>query len=160
MSSTHQKIRIALLGLWVGAMAFFSFFVAPAAFAVLPSTQLAGQVVSRTLGGLEIFGIITGALLLALVLRSGSRRNGAFIFELIVVALMTAASVISRFVVSARLHQIRVEFGERLNSLPKTDATKATFDLLHQVSVGLTGFTLLAALALIVFLITKKPDGQ
>jgi Domain of unknown function (DUF4149) len=160
MSSQLQKIRIALLGLWIGAMAFFSFFVAPAAFAVLPSTQLAGQVVSRTLGGLEIFGMIVGVLLLALVLVSRSQQNRIFPFEMIVIILMTAASAISRFVVSARLHQIRVEFGERLNSLPATDATKATFNLLHQVSVGLTGFMLLAALVLMIMLITTPPREQ
>lgn len=160
MTSQLLKIRIALLGLWIGAMAFFSFFVAPAAFAVLPSTQLAGQVVSRTLGGLEVFGMIVGGLLLALGLLSRSRRSGAFTFELVVVALMTAAAAFSRFVVSAKLHQTRLEFGERLTSLPITDPTKATFNLLHQVSVGLTGLMLLAALVLIVFLIKAHPREQ
>jgi hypothetical protein len=46
------KIRLTLLGLWLGAMAFFSFVVAPSAFAVLPQQQMAGALVSRTLGAL------------------------------------------------------------------------------------------------------------
>jgi hypothetical protein len=154
------KTRLALLALWVGAMMFFSFFVAPAAFAVLPSTYLAGQVVSRTLGGLEIFGLVVALLLLTLLLASWRARARGFAFELAVVVLMLVSAAISRFIVSARLHQIRLEFGERLNSLAVTDPARATFELLHQVSVGLTGFNLLAALALIIFLISTRPAGQ
>ncbi|HWQ32843.1 MAG TPA: DUF4149 domain-containing protein [Blastocatellia bacterium] len=154
------KTRLALLALWVGAMMFFSFFVAPAAFAVLPSTYLAGQVVSRTLGGLEVLGLVIAVLLLALLLASRRAQARGFAFELAVIMLMLVSAAISRFIVSARLHQIRLEFGERLSSLAATDPTRATFDLLHQVSVGLTGFNLLAALALIIFLIRTRPAGQ
>ena len=147
------RIRIALLGLWTGAMAFFSFFVAPAAFAALPSTYLAGQVVSRALGGLEIFGMIVGVLLLALLLIERSPRRRAFGFELTLIVLMIAATAVSRFVVSARLHQIRLDFGESLARLPVADSIRVSFDLLHRISVGLTSFNLLAALVLIAFLI-------
>ncbi|HZS08847.1 MAG TPA: DUF4149 domain-containing protein [Blastocatellia bacterium] len=147
------RIRIALLGLWAGAMAFFSFFVAPAAFAVLPSTHLAGQVVSRTLGGLEIFGMIVGVTLLVLLLIERSPRRRTFAFEFIVIVLMIAATALSRFVVSARLHEIRLNFGEALGQLPVTDPARVSFDLLHRISVGLTGFDLLAALVLITLLV-------
>jgi hypothetical protein len=44
-----SDIRILLLGLWLGAACFFSFAVAPSAFGVLPSRELAGLVVNRTL---------------------------------------------------------------------------------------------------------------
>ena len=152
------KTRLALLGLWIGAMFFFSFFVAPAVFGVLPSTYLAGQVVSRTLGGLEIFGLVIGLALIAL--RLAARRGKGFIFELALLLLMLAATAVSRFVVSARLHQIRLEYGERLAGLAADDPTRATFNLLHQVSVSLTGLTLLAALALMIFLITRRSTEQ
>lgn len=155
MTHILWRTRLALLALWLGAMMFFSFFVAPAAFAVLPSTYLAGQVVSRTLGGLELFGLPVGLILLALLLAARSSRTKGFWFELIGIVLMIAATAISRFVVSARLHQIRLEFGEKLNSLAVTDPTRVTFDSLHQVSVGLAGFNLLAALVLIVYLIVS-----
>lgn len=148
------KIRLALLGLWIGAICFFSFFVAPAAFGVLPSTYLAGQVVSRTLGGLEISGLVVGLALIVLLL--AARRRKGFMFELVMLALMLAATAISRFVVSARLHQIRLDFGERLAGLAADDPTRTTFNFLHQVSVGLTGLTLLAALALLIFLIASR----
>ena len=77
-----QKTRLTILGLWLGAMAFFSFVVAPSAFAVLQQQQLAGALVSRTLGALEIIGIIAGAKpdverLTALIERMREESKGA-----------------------------------------------------------------------------------
>jgi hypothetical protein len=42
-----KDIRALLIALWLGAACFFSFAVAPSAFGVLPSRELAGSVVSR-----------------------------------------------------------------------------------------------------------------
>jgi hypothetical protein len=149
-----QKTRLALLGLWVGAMSFFSFFVAPSAFAVLPSRQ-AGEVVSRTLAGLEVLGLALGALILLLLLVAPSSNRKAAIFEGALLLLMIAAMAVSRFIVSARLHDLRVQLGEALVGLPATDPSRASFDLLHQISVGLMSFNLLAALVLVAFLVWR-----
>jgi hypothetical protein len=153
---TLQNIRLTLLGLWLGAMCFFSFFVAQAAFAVLPSSYLAGQVVSRTLGNLETFGIILGVLLLALRMADAPRNSLRFFFETLLLALMTGAMVVSKFVISARLHQIRVDYGEKLQTMPRTEFVRQAFDQLHVLSVGMTGFTMLAALVLIAALIALQ----
>lgn len=151
----NQKIRIALLSFWLGTMAFFSFVVAPAAFGVLPTQHLAGQVVSRTLGVAEIFGIVLGAILVVLLLFARGRKSRIFFFELITIALMTAAMVTSKMV-SGWMHGLRVRAGETLYTLPATDPIRSSFDQLHQVSVGLTGFAMLAAIVLIVMLAGRK----
>src|SRR5499426_721531 len=149
-----QKIRLALLGIWLGAMAFFSFVVAPGAFAVLPNQQLAGALVSKTLGALEIIGIIIGALLIAiLVLASG--RDRAFLYELIALALMTASMLVSHFVVSRRMHELRMSLGE-IAQLAANDSARVEFDRLHQYSVWLMGFNILGAIALIVYLARRN----
>jgi hypothetical protein len=153
-----QKIRLAIVGMWLGAMVFFSFFVAPSAFAVLPSHQ-AGAVVARTLAGMEMLGLALGILMLLVLLTTLRPRGKGFVFELIVIALMTAAMAVSRFIVSARLHELRARTGEALSQLPPTDATRATFDWLHQVSVGLMLFNLLAALLLLVFLLWRDKSA-
>jgi Domain of unknown function (DUF4149) len=149
-----QKIRLALLGIWLGAMAFFSFVVAPAAFAVLPTRQLAGSLVSRTLGALEIIGIIIGALLIAILVLS-KERTRAFLYELIALALMTTSMLVSRFFVSSRLHQLRVSLGE-IAQLASADPARLEFDRLHQYSVWLMGFNILGAIALIIYLARRN----
>ncbi|HZF38064.1 MAG TPA: DUF4149 domain-containing protein [Blastocatellia bacterium] len=149
-----QNIRLAILGLWLGAMAFFSFVVAPGAFAVLPQQQLAGSLVSRTLGVLEIIGILIGALLIAILIFS-SERSKASLYELIALALMTASMLVSHFVISNRLHQMRVSLGE-IAQLAANDPARLEFDRLHQYSVWLMGFDILGAIALIVYLARRN----
>jgi len=149
-----QKIRLAILGLWLGAMAFFSFVVAPAAFATLPQQQLAGAIVSRTLGALEIGGAIIGALLIAILLFS-RERDMAFLYELIALALMTISMLVSHFVVSRRMHDLRVSLGE-IAQLAANDPARLEFDRLHQYSVWLMGFDILGAIALIVYLARRN----
>lgn len=150
-----QKIRIALLGLWLGAMALFSFGVAPAAFAVLPA-HLAGQVVSRVLSAVEIAGIFTGVVLIVcLVCEASRQRRAATIVEAILLALMLLSTLVSRYVVSARLHTIRLGAGENISALPSGDPARAAFDLLHQTSVGLMSFNLITAIVLIGLLISR-----
>jgi hypothetical protein len=150
-----DKIRLAILGLWLGAMTFFSFVVAPAAFAVLPLPQLAGALVSRTLGILEIIGIALGALLIIILVLSKGRGGRAFLFELITLALMTVSMLVSHFAVSRRLHAMRMQFGE-ISLLAAGDSARVTFDRLHQYSVWLMTFDIMAAIVLIVFLARRN----
>jgi hypothetical protein len=149
-----QNIRLAILGLWLGAMAFFSFVVAPAAFAVLKQQQLAGALVSRTLGILEISGAITGGLLIAILILS-RERGGTSPFELISLLLMTASMLVSHFVVSKRMLEMRARLGE-IALLAPTDPSRLEFDRLHQYSVWLMGFDILGAIALILYLARRN----
>ena len=142
------------MGLWLGAMAFFSFVVAPSAFAVLRQQQLAGALVSRTLGALEIIGIIIGALLIAILVVSRG-RDRAFLYELIALALMTVSMLVSHFVVSRRMHELRMSLGE-IAQLAANDPARVEFDRLHQYSVWLMGFNILGAIALIVYLARRN----
>jgi len=149
-----QKIRLATLGLWLGAMAFFSFVVAPSAFAVLKQQQLAGSLVSRTLNILEIIGMVIGALLIATLILS-RERDRAFLYELIALALMTVSMLVSHFVVSRRMHELRMSLGE-IAQLAANDPARLEFDRLHQYSVWLMGFNILGAIALIVYLARRN----
>lgn len=150
-----QKIRLAILGLWLGAMAFFSFVVAPAAFAVLRQQQLAGALVSRTLGVLEITGVIIGALLIVILIFSRERDGKAAFYELIALALMTASMLVSHFFVSRRMNELRASLGE-IALLAANDPARLEFDRLHQYSVWLMGFDILGAIALIVYLARRN----
>ena len=135
-------------------MAFFSFVVAPAAFAVLPSPQLAGNLVSRTLGVAEIIGIVLGIILLVSLLSGRWRDKRGTLFEFITLALMTLSMIVSHFVVSQRLHGMRARFGD-ISALALTDPVRVAFNQLHQYSVWLMGFNILAALILVIIMVWR-----
>ena len=46
------------------------------------------------------------------------------------------------------MHSLRVQAGEKLYTLAAGDPIRSSFDQLHKVSVGLTGFAMLAAAVL------------
>lgn len=156
MNSTADRTRLGILALWLGIMAYFSLVVAPIAFSVLGDPRLAGNIVSRNLAVTEGVGIVLGLILITITLRQVVRRVRAGRFDranLAILIGMTAMMVISKFLVSARLHQIRIEYGERLGSLAATDPVRTSFNSLHQVSVWLMGLTMIGALILIIRLI-------
>ncbi len=151
MQSISLRVRLGLTGIWLGVGSTFSFVVAPSAFAVLPSRELAGSIVSRVLSSVEVIGMVVGILLIILWFADSRRTRSTL--EIALYFLITLAMGFSRFVVSPRLHSIRQEFGNQLAGLPSGDASRQSFDLLHRVSVGLMGFDLLAAFAALLVLI-------
>lgn len=108
--------------------------------------------VSRVLSAVEIIGICVG--LLSLILSFGKRR-GIAVAEIILLLLLTVSMAISRLLVSARLHSIRLQFGEQLGALAREDPVRSTFDLLHQTSVALLVISLLSAILLLGMLIWR-----
>jgi hypothetical protein len=143
-------LRILLIAVWLGAALFFSFGVAPSAFAVLPSRELAGSIVNRTLMIVNYSGVIIGLILLAtsFVSRQNISR-GRLLFEQIVLLLLTAACAVGQFIIGARLHNLRLQIGRPIDELATDDPLRVAFNDLHVYSV----IILLAAMtaALIAF---------
>jgi Domain of unknown function (DUF4149) len=151
------KLRIAILGFWIGVIALFSFIVAPSAFAVMPSASHAGAMVSRVLGAVEVIGIGAGIVLLFSALFSRNRLGRIRSLEIVAYSITLIAMLFSRFYVSSRLHDIRTRLGDSLASLPSTDIARTQFDILHRVSVGSLSLCLLIALAILAILIVNRP---
>ena len=146
-----------LLALWIGGMVFFSFALAPSAFSALPSRHLAGMIVNSTLGKLEIIGLAIGSLLLlvqAASWRARSSEGRARIIRLSLIAVMTACAALSRFWVSAAMHDIRSRLGV-IDELPVTDPLRVEFNDLHQYSVTLMGAAMAAGI-IVLFLSVRS----
>lgn len=155
------KLRLAIVSLWLGLMLMFSVGVAPAAFSVLREQQRkAGDIVNLALGGTEIAGIVLGVVLLALLFLSKEQRGKLFKIEAALLALMTLSMLVSKFVVSARLHSMREQFGEALQTMAATDPAKVAFGQLHQYSVWLMSVAMLGALVLVGLLIRNQPQSK
>ena len=150
-------LEALLLTVWLGAMVFFSFAVAPTVFALLPTRELAGQVVNSLIAKLELLGLICGPLLLLSQLFVWPKRETeakARVVRVILLALMTLLVAASRFWVSAKLHALRAQLNGPIDDLPVTDPLRVEFSALHGVSVSLMGATMLAGI--VVILITVR----
>jgi len=132
--------EIFLLTLWLGSMIFFSFAVAPSAFAVLPTRELAGALVTNTISKVEMLGIVIGPLLILVQLASwntvaSSKR--AKILKIVLIAIMFAAAALSRFWISPEMVSLRAAMGGHIDDVPAADPLRIQFNGLHKYSVWL-----------------------
>ena len=137
------------LGLWLGAMLFFSAGVAPAAFGALPSRELAGNMVNAVLRNLHVLAYVTGgALLVGLAIRTalGDRRFAAA--KLAIAGAMLAVALYSGLAVSPPLAEIRARVGS-IDALDPTNPERDRFNQLHKLSVTLMGANLLLGVTLL-----------
>lgn len=149
-------LRTFLVALWLGAAIFFSAAVAQSAFAVLPSRELAGAIVNRTLMILNYGGIIIGLILLATSVLNKEKINRLKMWvEQGLLLFLTAACAFGQFVIGARLHNIRQQIGRPIDELAADDPLRIAFGALHGYSVLVLAFAMLAALV-VYFLIAQR----
>lgn len=149
MRSIARFLLMFSLGVWVGSIIFFSFVVAPSAFAVLPTSQIAASLVGVTLTDLHRIGIACGVVFLiaSFLLQL---RSAKLLRTLVMVMLVLTA--LSLFGIMPQMQRIRTQVGGSIEALPTRDAGRAAFDRLHQMSVGLEGVVLLSGIAGIALL--------
>ena len=149
-------LRLLAVAVWLGSAVFFSAAVAPSAFAVLPSRELAGAVVARTLTILNVGGFVAGLLLLAGAL-AGRRlaRWYAWIAEMVALAAVAAATFVGQFVISARMSALRAQMGRPIEEVAADDPLRVAFNALHGNSVTALSVAMLAA-AVALFLVARR----
>ena len=156
MSLLRFFMLLALV-IWIGGIIFLAAVVAPTLLKVLPTHQLAGAVVSRSLGILHWMGIVCGIVfLITSMLNSYSARGAAHPFapRHLLVYIMLALTVVSQFVVSAKLLAMRTAMGE-IDLVPVTDAHRIAFNQLHAWSTRLESGVLILGL-IVLFLVARR----
>ena len=151
LSVVVEVVYWVTLSLWFGGIAVFSFLVAPVAFNVLPSAELAGNLVGAVLAKLYIAGTFAGILLLLTSnwLRSRglmSRRQRLLLSLCLLVAL--AANVYAQWSIAPRVAELRSS-GAIEKTQAADDQARGEFDKLHRRSVQLMMANLIALLAAI-----------
>lgn len=150
------NIRLLLLVLWLGAAVFFSFAVAPSAFAVLQSRELAGALVSRSLMIINLSGVVISLILLATAFFSSKGANLFFVWlERILLLIVAAACAVGHFVIGLWLSFVRTEIGRPLDELALDDPLRIKFNNLHEYSVWILIAAMIAAL-IAFFIISAK----
>ena len=136
------------LGAWIGAI-FLFIFVAPTAFAIAPTRQVAGDIVGRCLAALHRLGLVCGVIFCGASLTYSSLtlgRTDAFAPRHLAVYFMLVLTLVSQFGVSPRMHQLRADMVE-IDRIPQDDPRRVEFNRLHVWSTGLEGGVLLLGLA-------------
>jgi uncharacterized protein DUF4149 len=151
-------IEVLLLGLWLGSMMFFSFAVAPSAFAVLPTREMAGVLVTSTIAKVEVLGLVIGPLLILVKAASWNATHlskRTRISQLLLIVVMFAAAALSRFWISPTLVSLRAAMGGHIDDVAATDPLRIHFNDLHQYSVGLMSAAMISGL-LVLFLTVRS----
>ena len=142
-STRAVALRVALwllLGGWIGAWLCFGLVVAPTAFRVLPSMDLAGQLIGPVLDALHWYGAVAGTLLALLGWALG-RGRGLVLLSLVAAALCA----FSQLGITPRIAMLRpLAFGPQ-----GSPEIAARFHQLHQISVMIFVFVGLSTLILL-----------
>ena len=153
------NVRLLLVALWLGAALFF-IAVAQSAFAVLPTREIAGSVVSRTLMILNLSGLILGSILLITSFVKQREINRFRVWgERFLLLILTAACAVGQFVIGLWLSFIRAQIGRPIDEVAMDDPLKIQFNNLHQYSVWVLMAGMIAAL-LAFFLMAHKSEKK
>ena len=154
-------VMLLALIVWIGAIVFFGAVVAPTVFTVLPTHELAGRVVNRSLGALHWMGIISGIVYLVCSMIYARLAKG-FAHPLaarnVLVVMMVALTAISLFVVTAKMEALHFDMGV-IDNVPFSDGRRVEFNRLHGWSTELEGAVLILGLG-VVFLTGKVFSDQ
>lgn len=149
--------RLLLVGVWLGAAIFFSFAVAPSAFAVLPVRESAGALVTRTIGIVNVGGLLVGLLLLATAFAGrGAATKRAWASEVAALALLALATCIGHWVISARMAALRLSMGRPIDDVAQNDPLRLAFNNLHGYSVAAMTTAMLAGLAAFILIAQRN----
>jgi hypothetical protein len=138
-----------LLGGWFGANLLFGAVIAPTAFAILPTTEIAGSLIGSVLTKLHLYGALAG---LPLALLSRSLGRGRLLVAIPVI--LSLVCLYSHFGLSVEMAEIRdSSFGPGGNP-----DIAARFALLHRISRGL--FVGMGAAITLLIVLNAKADAE
>jgi len=154
MSFLRFLMLLSLI-VWLGGLIFFP-VVAQSAFSVLPTRQLAGSVVGRSLGILHWMGIVSALVFLASAVLYG-RMSGVGTHLLaprnVLICLMLALTLVSQFGIIPRMDTLRASMGQ-IDAVPADNPARVQFDALHRWSTRVESGVLL--LGLVVVYLTSR----
>src|SRR6266481_6947749 len=107
-----KTLMLLALIVWIGGITFFAFAEAPTLFQVLPTTRLAGDVVSVSLAKLHWMGLVSGVVFLICSLAYHWQQHAQLrplAATHIFVVLMLTLTAASQFGITPRLREVRAQ---------------------------------------------------
>ena len=148
-----------MLAAWLGAALFFGAVVAPAAFAVLRSfglpnaSEIAGSIVTRTLGVINVAGFVIALLLLVTaLLRRQAQTRLSLILEFVCFGVIALTTALGQWWIAARMRALRAAMELPIDQIAATDPRRVEFNALHGYSVKALGIAMIAGLVALVLM--------
>ena len=151
-------LMLLSLVVWLGGITFFA-VMAPIVFHALPTRELAGTVVNRTLPVLHWMGVVSAIVFLATSMSYSALTTGsaqALAPRHLLVVLMLVLTLVSMFTISSRMMALRAEMGV-IDTVPQDDPRRVEFNRLHHWSTRVEGSVYL--IGLVVLYLTAKAGG-
>ena len=149
--SLVRYLMLLSLVIWVGGLIFFSFVLAPTVFAVLPTRQLAGTVVSRSLGIMHWMAITCGVVFAITSMIDSRIVNGVaepFALRNLLIYAMIILTLVGMFGIAPHMLALREQMNP-IDAVPHDDARRVEFNRLHHWSTRVEGSVLVLGLALL-----------
>ena len=148
-----------MLAAWLGVALFFGAVVAPAAFGVLRSfglpnaSEIAGSIVTRSLGVVNVAGFVIALFLLVTAfVRRGSQARWSFIVECVCIVLIAVTTSVGHWVIAARMRALRTAMVLPIDQIAADDSRRIAFNALHSYSVNALGIAMIAGLVALVLM--------
>src|SRR6185503_4963098 len=129
-------------------------------FAVLPTREMAGVMVTSSISKLEVLGMLVGTLLILIHVTRWRSRPANSVEKVLHVALllvMTLSAGLSRFWISPAMVSLRAQMGGRIDDVAATDPLRIQFNDLHQYSVGLMSAAMISGLVVLFLTVRSWP---
>lgn len=142
-----------MLAAWLGAALFFGAVVAPAAFGVLRSfglpnaSEIAGSIVTRTLGVINVAGFVIALFLIVTAfLRRQAQTRTSLIIECVCLGLIALTTALGHWFIAARMRALRAAMMLPIDQIAADDSRRIAFNSLHGYSVRALGIAMIAGL--------------
>jgi uncharacterized membrane protein len=147
-----RAVMLLCLIVWIGGIIFFAFVLAPTVFTVLPTHELAGNVVNSSLTRLHWMGVISGVVFLLCSLiynRMRDARFRAFSGIHVLMVIMLALTLISQLSIIPRMEALRRDMGV-IDNISPADFRRIDFNRLHVWSTDLEGGVLILGIGVVL----------
>ena len=116
-------------------------------FGLPNASEIAGGIVTRSLGVVNIAGFVISLLLLASLLWLRRRSSGlSFILECVSLGLIALTTAVGHWFIAARMRALRAAMELPIDQIAASDPRRIEFNALHGYSVNALGVAMIAAL--------------
>ncbi len=128
-------------------------------FGLPNASEIAGGIVTRSLGVVNIAGFVISLLLLASLLWLRRRSSGlGFILECVSLGLIALTTAVGHWFIAARMRALRAAMELPIDQIAASDPRRIEFNALHGYSVNALGVAMIAALVAMFLMVRGMRD--